>query len=153
MRLERSVDYDLIREVLVSDARAYQAMGDDATPPAAEFEPNRHPQIVYLIVWDGEPERVGGLFVFVPTNGVSFDAHFWVSRQFRGPRGREFGRAALRWMLEIPGVERITGAIAEDLPQAIRYARDCGLVEYGRNPRAIRKGGQLHDVVLLGISR
>jgi RimJ/RimL family protein N-acetyltransferase len=153
VRLERSFDYELIRKTLTSDAKAYRAMGEDATVPAEQFEPNRHPLIVYLVAWDGEPEVPAALFVFVPVNAVCFDAHFWVNRRFWGPRARELGRAALGWMFQETAAERITGAIAADLPGAIRYARDCGLVDYGRHPKSIRKGGRLLDLVLLGISK
>jgi hypothetical protein len=147
---ERSIDYKLIREILTADPRSYDAMSDDASPSIAEFEPNQHPAIWYVVVRSAE-EPIG-LFTFIPQNAVCYEAHTCMLRAAWGREALTAGRGVIGWMFEHSPCRRIVGATPAYLRLAVRFAESSGMVEYGRNPKAFLKNAILHDLILTGIS-
>ncbi len=152
MRFERSIDYLLIREIQTADERSYEAHRDDFAPSLAEYEPNRHPAIWYVIAREDQGTLLG-LFVFVPLNTVCYEVHNCLLRRSWGPRAAEAGRGVLDWMFANSPARRIVGATPADLRLAVAFAKRCGMVEYGRNPRSFQRGGELRDLILMGISK
>lgn len=150
MRFERSIDYNLIREIQTADARSYAAHCDDFAPSRADYQPNRHPDLWYVIARDRETAL--GLFVFVPLNAVLYEVHNCLLPVAWGSAAIRAGRGAAAWMFANSPARRIVGATPAHLRLAVAFAKRCGMVEYGRNPKSFLKGGELQDLILTGIS-
>ena len=147
IRFERTRDFALIRSLIASDARVYDAASDDGCPAACAFAPNRHPAIWYVLAREGG--ELAGMFTLIPQNACCWEIH--MGRVFGAP-GRALGEIP-RWAFQtIPGCRRIVASLRVTNRVAIRAAKRAGFVEYGRNPRSLLKGGQLLDQILLGVS-
>jgi RimJ/RimL family protein N-acetyltransferase len=151
MTFARTRDFARVRAVL-TDATQYAMAGDDSTPPAVEFRPNEDPRIVYIAV-QHESGAVVGIVTLIPENCICFALHAALLRPLWGARSREALRGAVDWAWRETPARRIVAAVPEYNRLAIKLAMESGFEMFGWNPRAFLKGGQLHNVLHLGVSR
>jgi RimJ/RimL family protein N-acetyltransferase len=144
---ERTRDLALVRELIAGDARVYDAASDDSAPAREEWQPNDHPLIWYVVAREGQ--QLAALYTLIPQNAVSWEIH--ASRVFGGAAAEALGAIA-PWLFSRTDCRRLVASIPATNRAAIRAARRAGFREYGRNPRAFLKRGQLVDLILLGIS-
>jgi hypothetical protein len=144
---ERTEDLVLVRALIAGDARVYDAATDDAAPERAAFAPVEHPAIWYVVASDAD--QLVGLYTLIPQNQVCWEIH--ATRTF-GTATSAAARGIQRWIFDRTECRRIVASIPATNRVAIRQAKACGFVEFGRNQRSFLKNGELIDQVLLGVS-
>lgn len=150
VEVERTHDMQLVKQAM-THPRVYPWLIDDTCPPADSFKPIDHPNIAYISVRvNGEP---GGVFMFVQTNGCTMEVHTALLPNAWGATALEAQQKACGWVWDNTRAERIITQVPADNTLARRYAERAGFAVYGINPRSFLRNGQLHDIVLLGISR
>ncbi len=150
MRYERTHDMVLVREVM-TNAKVYPFITDDAAPPVDQFQPVDHPAIWYVLCFDGE--ELLGLWMFVPANSVTVEVHTCLLPGHGFHRGREAARGAAEWIWENTGVHRIFTNVPTCNRIALKFAEAAGMRQFGINEKSFAKDGKLQDQVLLGLSR
>lgn len=146
MRFTRTSDLELVR-ALIAAPGSFDTATDDTSPGAAEFTPNPHPAIWYVVAAD--EQGTIGLYSLIPHSAVCWEIH---ATRVWGSRAAAAARSLPGWVFSRSSCRRIVAAIPATNTAAIRGARRAGYLEYGRNPRSFLKGGELVDQILLGIS-
>ena len=148
--VERTHDMEAVKRA-ITHPRVYPALVDDFSPPAESFTPIEHDAILYLAVRvDG---NAAGVFMLVPVNGCTMEIHTALLPQAWGANGTLAQKALLDWVWDNTQCERLITQVPAYNTLARRYAERAGLTVYGVNPRSFKRNGQLHDIVLLGISK
>jgi hypothetical protein len=150
IHFERSADYDLVKRI-ITHPRLYRYLADDCSPPASEFEPQRHPAIWYVIVHDDED--LLGLWMFVPQNGICWEVHTALLPCAWGERGQLAARLLPTWMWHASACRRIITNVPENTRLALHFAYKAGMEVFGINRDSYLKNGVLEDQVMLGISK
>lgn len=96
-----------------------------------------------------EGQQLVALFTLIPQNAACWEIH--ATRVF-GAAAADAQRAIAPWIFSKTSCRRLVAQIPATNRAAIRAARRAGFVEYGCNPRAFLKRGELVDLVLLGVS-
>ena len=158
IRLARTHDYAAVRAIL-THRHVYPHIGDDAAPPRTHFRVNEDPRIWYVVATqDGTPF---GVFAFFPESAVCWEVHVSMLPAYRtrrrdpGPSpAADAGRSIVPWIWLHTTCCRIWAHVPRCNPLAIRYGqRYMGMQPFGINEHSFEKYGQLHDQVLLGVSR
>lgn len=139
---------DLVRSI-VCDPRLYDAMSDDHSPKAEDYQPPA--EAVYVLVKTGE--RVRGLWVLVPRSHTRWEIHTVLLPDFRGIRALAAARLMAEWTWENTTCESLVTECPTCNPAALWFARMAGMVEYGQELKAFRKGNVLHDIKHLAMHR
>ena len=150
MIFEWAEDLELVRTV-ITHARLYDAISDDFSPSREDYRPPVSPAIRYLLVRDGG--EFLGLWMCVAHSEIVLEVHTCLLPRAWGRRAAIAARECAEWLWRHTKAQRIITAAPSCNPLAIAFAKRAGMEQYGRNPRAYQKRGELHDVVLLGISR
>jgi len=150
IRAERTRDYELARQVL-THPKIYPAISDDSSPAREDYQPIASEAVIYLAVYDAA--ELLGLFLFVPQSGVCVEVHTCLLPRAWGGRAAEAARAARAWIWANTPAARIVTSVPEGNRLALRFARQAGMTEYGRNPASIQRNGRLEDLILLGMSK
>lgn len=147
IRFTRTRDLALVRAAIAGDPGVYNASSDDSAPRRADWQPNDHPAIWYVIAHsDG---HFIALYTFIPQNAVTAEIH--TTRVF-GRGAAEQLAGAVRWFGCETSVRRIVAAIPATNRAAVRCALRAGFRQHGRDPKSWLKDGRLVDRVLVGIS-
>ena len=93
------------------------------------------------------------VFVFVPVNGVTYEAHTAILPAGRGKKGIEAGKSVLSWMFTETRCLKIITWIPEINRSAGFFAKACGLLNEGINIKSFMKNGILYDQFLFGIRK
>lgn len=141
---------ELVREVM-THPRVYPWIGDDGSPAREEFRPNDHPALWYVLAFDGED--LLGLWLFVPLNAITWEAHTCLLPGHGFRRGRQAGKEVIEWLWANTPCERLVTSVPTYNRAALQFAKAAGMQEYGRNPQSFLKDGRRHDQILLGIGR
>lgn len=151
MTCERTFDYSLVR-MIVTAPEVYRNVTEDGAPPPEQYKAIESDSVYYLVIKD---DALLGMFAFVPTSvsGVCYEVHTCLLRAAWGEKANEAAKLAEQWMWDNTGAQRIITSVPEYNALARRFAERQGMRQYGLNPRAYLKGGQLMDIYLLGISR
>lgn len=158
MTFERTRDYDLIRRIM-AHPQVYPHITDDGCPPVEEFHPVESPEIWYVIVRsDSGPRSLAfgnaiGMWVFFPQNHVCWEVHTCLLPVGRGETGRAAARQMAAWIWSNTPCRRIITNVPVFNRLALAFAKRAGMVEFGRNERSFLKGGELHDQIMLGLSK
>jgi RimJ/RimL family protein N-acetyltransferase len=131
--------------------RVYPHITDDNSPAPELFEPVDHDAIVYLHAQDEYGTL--GIFMLVPQSAVCYQVHTCMLPQAWGAPARDAARLGTQWMFDHGPCRRIVTNVPEYNRIAERFARACGMAEYGRNLKSFLKDGVLYDEILLGISK
>lgn len=150
IQISRTVDMPLVRSV-ITHPRVYPHVSDDSSPAVEDFEPIDHASLVYLHAQDDAGTL--GVFMLVPLSHVCYQVHTCMLPRAWGASAREAARLGTQWMFEHGPCRRIVTNVPEYNRIAERFARACGMTEYGRNLKSFQKDGVLYDEILLGISK
>ena len=128
----------------------YPRITDDGSPAVDNF------QVVfgnygYLGAWDAETFL--GLWMCVRVNAATIEVHTCLLPLAAGSKGLEAAAACAAWIWANTGFDRIVTTVPEFNRLALRFAERAGMVQYGENVKSYRKDGQLHNEILLGLSR
>lgn len=150
MTFERTRNYDLVRAIFCHP-RIFPHIGDDSTGTREEFQVNKNPLIWYVLVhhWD----EMLGLIAFVPRNSATYEVHCCLLPEAWGWRARLAAKDLRAWMWNHSPARRIVAQVPAFNRLALNFAKDAGMVEYGVNERALLKGGKMHDLICLGVSK
>ncbi len=136
---------------IITHPRIWPSASDDFCGEPDNFTPVDNPSIMYMLVYDDE--TLMGMWMFVPQNGICFEAHTCLLPQAYG----EFAvSAAIRmtaWIWENTPAKRIVTTVPSFNRLALRLAQKAGMTQYGINPASYSKNGKLWGQILLGISK
>ena len=149
MQFSRLTDMELVRRTITHPA-IYEAMRDDSSPTADEFQPVAHEAIWYVGVED--EGRFMGLWMFVPLTGICWEAHTCLLPEAWG-KSVDYAKACVQWVWENTTCERIVGKIPLHNRLIYRMTEKTGFHEFGVNRGSYRKGGVLCDQIWMGISK
>jgi hypothetical protein len=153
MTFERTGRYSLVHTIL-TDSRLYDYMGDDFAPPRELFHVNKHPDIWYVLVYEGYD--VLGLFCLFPENTLCWTAHVALYRGMAPERTRRIGRELMAWLWEHTPCRRLIASVPECNRAAVKYGLDpegMNLRVFGVNEKSFKKYGKLWGQVLMGRSK
>lgn len=106
---ERSSDWALIKSIM-THPRIYPHITDDFAVPAAEFEPVRSAELLYVVV--RERDQALGLFLLEPRGGVQAEVHTCLMPAGWIRDSRAIATQAMVWLWEnCPQVERLTTTV------------------------------------------
>ncbi len=148
--LERTLDYELVRQIM-THPRLYDHLVDDGAPAAELFYPAEHPGIFHLLAREGD--EVLGLYITNRINAATWEVHHALLPCAWGDRALAVGRAYEAWMWENTGAQTLLGFTPSCNRLALRYARRLGMTVRGQIPQAWRRGGVLHDLIVLAKHR
>jgi hypothetical protein len=149
MTFDESKDWDLIRSIVTHPSILPHLQDDFAKDKP--WEPIDHPTVHYRLIKDGD--EVIGLFIVCTVSPILWLIHQMFLPCAYGFRSKRAGREFAEWGWKNTEVQRVIGEIVESNTLALRYAKQAGWIEYGRNPKAMMKDGRLQDIVLVGMSR
>ena len=146
--VERSHDYAAIR-ALLQHPRVFPHISDDFTGQVWEVPKND--LIVYLLASDGDGPF--GFGIFIPRTNIIFEGHIaFLPRSYGAQAARAF-KEILAWMWANTAARRIVGELVRSNTLALRFVRRAGMDIYGINKKSCLRGGVLHDLVCVGISK
>jgi len=140
----------LVRWVLTHPS-VWPHLVDDFHPAQQDFEPCDHPEIWYVLVRDGE--ELLGMWMFVPENGVCWEAHTCLLPGHGYRRARQAARELAPWVWQHTPCKRLLAKIPAYNYWALRFARDVGFQQFGVNDKSYQKHGKIYGQVYLGLSR
>jgi RimJ/RimL family protein N-acetyltransferase len=149
VKIENTNDWDLVRKI-VTHEKVYDHISDDFSPAAHDWQPFKSEGIYYLLVTEDHPL---GLFALFQHNGICWTVHTCLLPEAYGEKAKEAGKEGQRWMWENTPCQRIITEVPSYNRLALKFAKDCGMTEYGVNPKSYMKHGKLRDVVLLGVNK
>lgn len=148
LTLEQCEDMRLIASIS-RDERIYRTMADDHSPAPGDYEPPSG--AIYVVV--REDTAVRGMWVLDRRTHVKYEVHTLLLPGW--PLQDKLRAAAMmaQWVWDNTPCVRLVTEVPVTNRAAIWFARKAGMVEFGRDPKSYAKGGELHDTVLLGMSR
>ena len=150
MTFERSEDWQLVKQIITHE-RIYPHVTDDFAPPAAEWEPLKHPDVWYCVARDCR--EVLGLWALIPENRICWKVHTCLLPIAWGERALRAALEFREWIWANTNCERLNTDVPVFNRIALRFAQAAGMEQFGVNPKSFKKGGRLHDQIMLGISR
>lgn len=150
MTFENSKDWSLIKWI-VTDPKVYPLISDDFSPEPARWEPIKHVEVSYVLAKDNE--EIFGLFALIPDNSICWKAHPCLLPKAFGEKSREITHEFIRWLWKNTPCLRLIAEVPKFNSIVQKYARECGMLEFGVNEASLMKGGELHDQILFGISK
>ena len=148
--IEPSTNWEKIRQI-VAHPSVYRFIADDLSPGPEEWKPMWPEAAIALLMKDGD--EIFGCYILYPENGVCLKVHTCVLPSGYGARASEAGRLGPLWIWEHTKCQRIITDVPEFNRLALRFAKQSGMTEFGRNPKSYLKDGKLCDVILLGVSK
>ena len=128
----------------------YPQISDDESPLPDYWQASEGH--TYCLVTDGD--EVLGLWAFIKKNAVVWEIHTCILPKARGRKAYEALKLLPAWAwANLKGARRIVTEVPDYNRPALVFALKAGMDKYGVNPKSYLKDGELHDVILLGISR
>lgn len=161
MTFERCEDPEMIR-MIVTEQSIYPQVTDDNAPPPDQCHPPIHPDLLYLMCYDGDDPI--GMWLFNPTCSTTLEVHTYMIPKYITRHGKTFAhwdfaknkraaKEAIEFIWEHTKVQRIWTTVPVFNAAARKFAKAAGLSQFGVNPQAFLKHGQYWDCSLMGISR
>lgn len=150
MTFEPTTDLELVRTI-VTHPKLYPMLSDDFSPAREEYVPLEHPAVTYLLAKDGQ--EVLGLWMLVEQSPVITEVHTCLLPSSWGARAAAAAKGGMSWVFEHTGVQLLITHVPQYNRLACRFARAARMTELGRLPKSFRKNNELHDQILLGVSR
>jgi RimJ/RimL family protein N-acetyltransferase len=151
IRIGRTRAVGLIKHIAL-EPHTYPFVIDDFSPSPEDYDPPVSEEFIWLVAY--RENRVIGLFLFLPLNAINFDIHASVLPWARGTKwSRVAGAAALTWMWQNTRCKRITAGCPSFNPRALGWVKALGFKEFCVNEKSFQKANQLHDLIMLGISK
>jgi RimJ/RimL family protein N-acetyltransferase len=150
-RFKRIFDYATIQTTLTHE-KLYAAMADDFSPPREKFMARMDDNIWYITVVAGPLREYMGMFCFMPESHIRWRLHTCLLPCAWG-RSVEIMKAVFQWLWENTQCERLITDVPVYNRLALRLGKAAGMEFVGVDKQSIKKGGKLHDQILLGLSR
>lgn len=150
MTFERTFDAALIRKVF-TDPAIYPHITDDSCPSPDQWQPTMHEAVWYVLVKDGD--ELLGVWMLVPHNAICYEIHTCLLPASWGARAEQAAKELAAWVWDNMPARRVITNVPRCNRLALRFAKRAGMTEFGVNKRSFLKHGQLHDQIMLGISK
>ena len=150
MIIERTREWELIKSI-VTHPKVYRAVSDDFSAMPEEWNPNQSEDIHYLLA--SHDEKTLGMFILVPQNRICWQVHTCMLPESYGELTKKIALESIKWIWEHTECLRIITEVPFYNRLAFKFAKDCGMIQYGINPQSYMKNGKLRDVILLGVSK
>lgn len=150
IRIAPITDMALVRSTITTP-HIWDALTDDADGDPSAFNPSPIPTTTWLGAWD-EDEFLG-MFILRYLSAACGEAHIALLPNCGGFRALRAYRAVMAWAWANTKFSRIIGATPSNNAKALKFVRLAGFIEFGRNPKAWLKNGQLFDLVMTGVNR
>lgn len=151
MRAEETRDFKLIYEIMSCDA-IYPYITEDGSPDCLDYEPPDTPAMRYVMIYDDDGSELG-LFVLVTQNMAMAEVHTCLLPRAYGSKAVKAGKLMEKWVWDATKFHRLVTLVPAYNRVALAFAKRCGMVQYGLNPKSYMKKGVLWDSILLGLSR
>ena len=147
--LSETRNFPLIQQIVTNPA-IYPFVSDDGSP-APEYW--KAPEAFkYCLVTD--EDEVLGVWIFRQCNAVTWEVHTCLLPNARGKRAYQALKMLPEWAWDnLKGAKRVTTEVPVNNGPALVFALRAGMERFGINKKSYLKGGELLDVILLGISR
>jgi len=149
IQIERTTDYAFIR-ACATDPLTRPWLVDDLHADVPDSPDIPFDSALWLQVLDNGERK--GVFAVHEFRSVCVEIHTVLLPIARG-NAVFYGRAVLKWLFTNTKAQRVITQVPSNNRLALRMARQCGMTEFGMNPKSYLKNGELLDVILLGISR
>lgn len=136
---------------IITHPKIWPHVSDDYSGKPESFVAPISPPIFYLHVSEGNDSL--GMFVLTLDNSVCWKIHTCLLPETWGVKATEIGNALREWLFSNTICRRIVTDVPAHNRLALKFAKACGMTEYGMNPASFLKNGQLHDQILLGVSK
>ncbi len=147
----RTTDYGLAHSIL-TDAKAYRRMKNDASPLREDFECGPMPGMVYVLAEeDGKPVALF-LLSIEHQPPASAEVHFCFTPDVWG-RTRQIAEEFLEWVWRTSSLGRLVGPVPAYNGLALRLAKSVGFHGSGAPRTTVRKHGREWGVIPLEILR
>lgn len=143
MRLKRSFDYKRINEIMTHPG-VYPYISDDGSPTRNKFITIQSPEVYYLL-WKG------GVFMYVPINGITVEVHTCVLPKFQG-KSLPYAKASIKWIFNNTTYKKIMTHVPQNNRKAFVYAKKAGMVEEGYLTNSFMLNGEIMGQHILGVS-
>lgn len=150
MRFERTEDPVLVRQIVTHEA-IYPYVTDDNAPSAQDCHPPMHKDLLYLLCRD--EDALLGMWLFVPSNSVTWEVHTYLLPDHGWRKGRQAARECAAFIWANTGCQRLWTVVPEFNRAALMFAKSAGFKPFGINERSFLKGGKLYNQTCLGLSR
>ena len=147
---ERSFDYGQIKSI-ITHQRIYPFVSDDFSPAPADYRPLESEKVWHVLVKDDA--EVLGLWILVPENEICWKIHTCLLPNSWGERAKQAAKLLAKWIWENTPCLRVITDVPEYNRVALKFAKEAGLAEFGVNEESFMKNGELHDQIMLGISK
>lgn len=149
LRFECTDDLALVRQI-ITHPRIWPHITDDGCGKPEDFTPQVHDSIKYVIVENG---TLQGMFMFAKQNSATWEVHTCMLPGSWGETAKQAAAGVREWIWQNTDCQRIVTTIPVYNRLAVKFAKQSGMSEYGRNPKSFLKDGVLHDQILMGVSR
>jgi hypothetical protein len=143
-------DAELVRQTLTRP-EIWDSMADDGAMPPECFQPQLGGSAIYLGAWDDDEYL--GLFQIYLQNHICCNADVSMLPTCGGFRALKAYKMGCEWLWQNTNFRRIVSINPSCNKLGLKFAKLAGFVEFGLNPNAWLKNGQLFDLVLLGVDR
>jgi RimJ/RimL family protein N-acetyltransferase len=150
MVFERTFDEKTIKEI-ITHPRVWAGSTDDFSPDAQDFEPIIGANVWYVLARDGN--ELLGLWVLHPQNFICWEIHTCLLPTSWGPRGLQAAKELTDWIWINTPCRRVVTNVPDYNRLALRFAKEAGMEQFGINKKSLQKNGQLHDQIMLGVSK
>ena len=148
MRFDITKDLDLIRDVL-TNGQIYPHLHDDYAEPIEEWQPETHPRVSYITVYDGE--RFLGLVIAGVHSMVQLELHNALLPSVGWKTRLRAFKELMDWLYSY-GCRRVIGKVPAYNEYAIKFNDYAGMERIGVNKAAFMKHGKLQDEIWFGMS-
>lgn len=144
----RTHDEFLVYRVMTNPA-LWETCAEDGQEPES-WAPNMDEW--WMVVTHGAD--VAGLYNMHEVNSATLEIHAQILPEFRDC-AKESARKVLQWVLDYSPdkYQKLIATIPVIYPNVIKFTENAGFQREGVNRLSYRKHGELHDQVMLGITR
>ena|ERR1044072_7671360 len=146
----RTHDMDMVR-MIISHPKIYSRVADDGMPPAEQFEPTQHEALWYILIEDEAGPL--GLFLLVPHSTVMLEIHTYLLPSAWGEKAKKIAREMAEWLWSQTSCCSLITYVPRFNRLALRFAQAAGMKIKATVPKSFLKHEQLHDQILLTLSR
>ena len=148
--MERTYDRDMITDIMTVPAIWDTVAEDDQDP--ADFVADTDKECWLRIT--NQNDEIIGVFNLHPMNSATLEIHAQVLPEHRREHSQDAGRAVLGWIYEnAPEYKKLVAWVPDFYVNVLKYVSGFGFVIEGCNRKSYLKNGELHDLMLLGITR
>ena len=95
-----------------------------------------------------------GVYNITAVNHICAEIHAQILPEHRKMHSKESGRLALKWIIDNePQYQKVIANIPTLFPNVIKFTMNCCFQYEGTNRLAYLKNDELHDIIMLGITK